>query len=174
MARIKTAAASGKWIPVAAGSGGGGGGGGGAVSSVNAKTCTVVLNATDVGAIDSTTGTIPAARVTSLAGVATSGSYLDLSNKPAAELTTNKNVANGYAGLDSGGLVPTAHLPTLPSALKDVVQNGDGTWPSRTTSGTTDRTLPVSWICNVNSGTLPAIGTGSTQAAVNDRLYITV
>lgn len=34
----------------------------------------------------------------------------------AAETTANKGVANGYAGLDGSGLVPTAQLPGLPAA----------------------------------------------------------
>lgn len=102
---------------------GGGGGGGGAVDSVNGQTGQVVLDAADVGALPDTTP-IPSkvsdltndsgyqtasdvstaisgkADISSLAAVATSGSYNDLSNKPtipAAQIQSDWNQADSTA-----------------------------------------------------------------------------
>ena len=44
-----------------------------------------------------------------------------------AENSANKGVANGYAGLDSGGKVPTAQLPTISSTDELVKTSSDDT-----------------------------------------------
>jgi hypothetical protein len=104
------------------------------VNSVNGKTGTVILNASDVGALPSST-VIPAAQVNSdwnassgvaailnkpsLATVATSGNYNDLSNKPTIP-TVPVDSVNGKTGAveltatDVGALPDTTHIPVDP------------------------------------------------------------
>jgi len=57
-----------------------------------------------------------------LAAVATTGAYADLSGKPnlsVYELFANKNIANGYAGLDNSGKLSASQLP---SYVDDVLE----------------------------------------------------
>ena len=95
------------------------------VTSVNGRVGAVVLTATDVGALPSST-VIPAAQVNSdwnassgvaailnkpsLATVATSGDYNDLSNKPtipAAQVNSDWNASSGVAEILNKPTIPT-------------------------------------------------------------------
>lgn len=70
----------------------------------------------------------------SLATVATTGAYSDLTGKPTLGTAASKDVgaANGVAGLDSGGTVPTSQLPA--AVLGSVKYQGS--WNASTNSPT--------------------------------------
>lgn len=70
----------------------------------------------------------------SLATVATTGSYTDLSNKPTlgTAAALNAGVAGGVATLDGGGTVPTSQLP---AAVLGAVKY-QGTWDASTNTPT--------------------------------------
>jgi hypothetical protein len=84
----------------------------------------------------STVGGVPLVKESSLAAVATAGTFASLTSKPTTlsgygitdaqsalgytpENSANKNTANGYAGLDSSGKVASAQLP---SYVDDVLE----------------------------------------------------
>lgn len=98
-----------------------GGSGGGAVDSVNGQTGTVVLTASDVGALPSSitiptktsdltndsgyitsSALAPYTLSSSLATVATSGSYTDLSNKPTIPTVNNATITFTQGGTTKG------------------------------------------------------------------------
>jgi hypothetical protein len=79
------------------------------------------------------------------------------------EWQANKNVASGYAGLDSNSLVLPAQLPTFSTTLKGAVPasgggttsflRADGTWaaPPSTTINFLDQQTPTGTVNGVNS-----------------------
>lgn len=85
---------------------------------------------------------------------------LDQDDHPQYQKESEKGQANGYAGLDAGGLVPTAQLPaTMPSSPHDILehQDADGTDTPGDGHVLTYRTLDGKWHSEV-----PAAGSPST------------
>lgn len=82
-------------------------------------------------------------KIKGLAAASANGEAVRFEQLSAYQLTSEKGVANGYAGLDSGGKVPTAQLP---SSIAGGLSYG-GAWNASTNSP------------SLASGTNPASGT---------------
>ena len=82
-------------------------------------------------------------KIIGLAAASANGEAVRFEQLSAYQLTSEKGVANGYAGLDSGGKVPTAQLP---SSIAGGLSYG-GAWNASTNSP------------SLASGTNPASGT---------------
>lgn len=197
----------------------GGSPGTGSVDSVNGYTGIVVLTASDVGALPDTT-TIPTkvsdltndsgyqtasdvstaiagkADSSSLATVATSGSYADLSNKPtlatvatsgsyndlsnkptipAAQVNSDWNAASGVAQI--------LNKPTIPEAAKDgtltIQQNGTtkGTFTANQSSDSSANIVTDVWhgsTATVSSGSVTFSGIDDSAGTNGYKLFINV
>jgi hypothetical protein len=104
-------------------------GGGGAVASVNGKTGTVTLSASDVGAATTAQGAKAdsAVQPVALSAVATSGAYADLSGKPTIP-TNNNQLTNGagYVTTDTTYSLATTSVAGLMSSADKTKLDGLG------------------------------------------------
>ena len=140
-----------------------GAGGGGAVDSVNGRTGTVVLGASDVGALPDDT-VIP-----------------DISGLQA---TSEKNQPNGYAGLDGDGTIPDNRIPSSIARDTEIgtqitAHDGSGTAHATLFAGKADVSHAHGG-ADITSGLVaPAVlGTGGAGAGAkflaDDQTYKTV
>lgn len=121
----------------------------GTPTTVNGRSGTsITLTASDVGALPATgTGDIAVSRVTGLATVATTGAYSNLSGVPATAIPlADKAQANGVASLDNTGKVPLTQLPPISSTGVIPVNYTGGVYGIRSTSGTSDVNIVVTWV----------------------------
>lgn len=77
------------------------------------------------------------------------------------EVTANKDVANGYAGLDGSGKVRAANLPTVTSAIQFAIDGG-GAVPSLGAKGQ----ISIPYNCTVHGWVLTADQSGSAVVDV--------
>lgn len=127
----------------------------GAVASVNGQTGVVTITAASVGL-----------------GLANNTPDLGkpVSDAQAAAIQAAKDRAN-HTGTQVAGTITDFTAAAQTAMPKVVKQAADGSWPSRLTSGTTDRTVRVTFM-----GTLPGptIGTSVDHAVAGvDRLEVT-